>query len=305
MVSQGEGDRARSRPRALVLAAALVLVCVAAVGAVTGAAGAPPPGEIGPALSVTGNGRALHPEGRMTTVGDFPTGGALSPDGRFYWAVDAGHGRDDVQVIDVASGAVVAVLPLPGAYVGVAFAPDGRSAYVSGEPIGDSHPVGPTRGNGGDVIHVFAVDPVSGHAVEQAPIALPATSGGSAQSHAGHVAGFPGPGAGQALDWPEGLAVTPDGRRLVVALNQADRAAIVDLGTRQVQLVGTGTYPYGVAIGHDGHTAYVTNEDDGTLSVIDVDRAVVVATIHGLGGGAGDAHSHPEGIVADPARDRV
>src|SRR5713101_2914933 len=92
------------------------------------------PGEIGPALSITGNGRLLTPAGRMTVLGDFPTGGALSPDGRFYWAVDSGHGQDDVQVVDVATGKVVQTMPLPGAYGGITYAPDGRTVYVSGEP---------------------------------------------------------------------------------------------------------------------------------------------------------------------------
>src|SRR3954470_16338508 len=84
------------------------------------------------------DGRALQPAGRMTTVGDFPSGGALTPDGRFYWAVDSGHGHDDVQIVDVRSGAIVQVLPLPGAWGGIAFAPGGRTAFVSGEPIGTS-----------------------------------------------------------------------------------------------------------------------------------------------------------------------
>src|SRR3954447_8689619 len=88
------------------------------------------------AAVLTSNGRALQPAGRVTTLGNFPTGGALSPDGRFYWAVDSGDGRNDVKVVDVASGAVTQTLPLPGGYGGVAFAPGGHTAYVSGEPNG-------------------------------------------------------------------------------------------------------------------------------------------------------------------------
>src|SRR4051812_50159130 len=75
------------------------------------------------AAAETPNGRALHPAGRMTAVGDFPSGGALTPDGRFYWAVDSGHGRDDVQIVDVRTGAGVQVLPLPGAYGGEGLRP--------------------------------------------------------------------------------------------------------------------------------------------------------------------------------------
>src|SRR6202007_1313986 len=75
-------------------------------------------------VSIANSGRRLMPLGRMSTVGNFPTGGRLSPDGRFYWSVSAGHGRDDVQIVEVASGAVTQVLPLPGAYGQMVFAPD-------------------------------------------------------------------------------------------------------------------------------------------------------------------------------------
>ncbi|MCW2952259.1 MAG: beta-propeller repeat-containing protein [Conexibacter sp.] len=130
-------------------------------------------GELGPSRFLTANGRHLTPEGRLTAVGNFPTGGALSPDGRFYWAVDSGHGQDDVEIVDVASGRVTQRLPLPGAYGGIAFAHDGRTAYVSGEPRGGTTPSGPTKADAGDAIHVFAVDPASGHADESDPLQLP------------------------------------------------------------------------------------------------------------------------------------
>src|SRR3954449_8490083 len=125
------------------------------------------PGRIGPDLGITGNGRALHPAGRLTTLGNFPTGGALSPDGRFFWAVDSGDGRNDVKVVDVVSGDVVQSLPLPGGYGGAAFAPDGHTAYVSGEPNGGTiAPEGPTKGDDGNVIHVVGTDPANGQANE-------------------------------------------------------------------------------------------------------------------------------------------
>src|SRR4051812_13546421 len=74
--------------------------------------------RVGPQSLLTGNGRKLDPAGRMTPLGAFPTGGALTPDGRFYWAVDAGRGLNAVRVVDVASGDVRQTLPLPGGYVG-------------------------------------------------------------------------------------------------------------------------------------------------------------------------------------------
>src|SRR4051794_30240288 len=162
----------------------------------------------GPTSGLTVSGRQLDPAGRMTPVGAFPTGGALSPDGRFYWTVDSGRGATAVRVIDVATGALKQSLPIPGGYVGIAFAPDGRRAYVSGVPTDGDFGKG-LKGEGGDVIHVFVVNPTSGAATETDPIPLPdANDGAAAQDEL--------PQASNVNAWPEGLAITPDGKHLVV-----------------------------------------------------------------------------------------
>ena len=106
-------------------APALALLAAALLPAGAGAAAGLAPGQ-------TGNGRQLDPVGRTTTLGAFPTGGALTPDGRFYWAVDAGRGPNSVRIIDVATGQVRQTLSIPGGFVGIVFAADGRRAYVSG-----------------------------------------------------------------------------------------------------------------------------------------------------------------------------
>src|SRR5947209_6873844 len=276
------------RVRALVLAAALVAVPAGLAAADVG------PGRIGPALRVTANGRHLHPIGRLTQVGDFPTGSALTRDGRFLWVVDSGHAKDDVRVVSVASGQVVQTLPLPGAYEGIAFAPDGNRAYVSGTPKGDEQPEGPVKGAQGDVVHVFAVDRATGRGTELDPISLPSSSGGSGRTNA-----LP-PVSGTGTAVPEGLAVSPNGRYLVVAMNNADRAAVVDLQSGGATLVTTGAYPAMVAFDHRGR-AFVSNEYDGTLTVVDPASARVVGTVSGLGG----KNSHPEGMATDPTRNAV
>ena len=87
---------------------------------------------------------------------------------------------------------------------------------------------------------------------------------------------FPPNPNGTPLSWPEKLAVSADGSRLLVALNMADSAAVIDLDQGdQVHYVaqGSGSFPFGAAILPDGRTGLVTNEGTGTMSVIDMQSA--------------------------------
>ncbi len=275
---------------------ALAFLCAAA--AIPAAAlGAPGVGTVGTETGITSNGRQLDPVGRMTALGAFPTGGALTPDGRFYWAVDAGRGENFVRIIDVETGAIRQTMQIPGGYVGVAFAPDGKRAYVSGEPAeGDQPP--DAKGTGGDVIHVYDVSLADGSATEVQPIQVPAGT------RDGQAARDELPPASGVNAWPESLAVSPDGDHLVVALGQADQAAIIDLRSGNGTLANVGRYPYGVAIDPTRQRAYVTNERDGTVSVIAIPDGHTIATID-VGGPKLAGYPHPEGLATDPTRDRL
>lgn len=277
-------------------------------GGAGGNAGAALRGICGQAIPAAGvervpnSGRKLTPIGRPTLTGNFPSGGRLSPDGRYYWSVSAGHAQNDVHIVDVASGALVQVLPLPGSYGQMVFTADGSRAYVSGTPKGGSTPSGPTLGDAGDVIHVFDVDVASGRAVEKTPLALPATTGGS-----GRLNQFP-PSTGSFPNGPAGLAVTPDGKTLVVALYNADKVAIIDTASGSASTANTGAYPFAVGIERSGRYAYVANAYDGTLSKIDLQNTSPLAqatTISGLGGPDGDHNAQPQYVLPDPKADRL
>src|SRR2546423_15113994 len=81
----------------IVLGLTLAILALAGVG-IGIAAVVAPAGRIGPSMRLLGNGRHLTPQGRMTRVGNFPTGGALSNDGRFYWTVSSGRGFHDIPI---------------------------------------------------------------------------------------------------------------------------------------------------------------------------------------------------------------
>ena len=110
---------------------------------------------------------------------------------------------------------------------------------------------------------------------------------------------FPPKTSGQ-QSWPDRLAVSPNGRTLLVPLNLADAAAVIDTHSRSVRYVKTGAYPYGAAILKDGKTGLVSNEGPGTVSVISLASATKRKDIQVAGN-----LSHPEGITVDPQRPRA
>jgi len=77
------------------------------------------------------------------------------------------------------------------------------------------------------------------------------------------VQAFPVATPGHTGSWPQTLAVSPDGTRLLVPLNPADSAAVIDLNRSdqmRYALMGSGSYPFGAAVMPDGRTGLVTNE---------------------------------------------
>src|SRR5436190_20946561 len=79
-----------------------------------------PTGVIGPDTRIQPNGRLLNPVGKLTELGNLPTGGALTVDGRYAWTLSAGRGANDVRIVRVKAkgkkkaGEVVQTIAMPG-----------------------------------------------------------------------------------------------------------------------------------------------------------------------------------------------
>jgi len=277
------------------VAATAVVLALAAVPGAAQAASSPP--LVGPDTHVTATLRLLRPSGHLVRVGNFPGGAAVTPDGRFYWTVSAGYGENGVQIVDVRARRVIQVLKVPGASGGVALDAAHHLAYVSGEPdtdIGVWKSPSDAPGRDGDVVHVFRWSPATGEAQPAGVIAVPPPS------DAPPLDAFPPILPPQRRSWPERLAVSPDGRTLLVALGLADRAAVIDTSTKAVRYVETGSHPFGAAILPDGKTGLVTNRGPGTMSVIDLASAQKTADIQ-----IGPHLSHPEEITLDASGRRA
>jgi YVTN family beta-propeller protein len=212
------------------------------------------------------NGWRLSPAGRHVGVNAMPMKMALSPDGRTLAAVCAGR-WDGLALVDVKSEQTRQWLPLPRAFNGVAFSPDGHRIYVTG-------------GNS-DALHVFDFD--GGRATEGKAIRLAGgTMGGADEDPDAKAAPpkrkEPSDQHGSMADhdrpaehFQTGLAVDPKSGRLYVCDEGADAVLVVDpVAGKVIANWPTRAHPYTCAIGAGGAYLYVSNWGDRSVSAIDM-----------------------------------
>src|SRR5258708_1153129 len=162
----------------------------------------------------------LDPVGDAIELGSVPLGMAVAPGGDKVAVVLSGWREQGLQIVDLKSLRVTQTLEQPAAFLGVAFARDGKALYVSG-------------GND-DSIFCYAWE--NGAAKFARKIVLGQQKPDKTGSR-----------------YPAGLAISPRGNYLYVAENVGDDVAVVDPRTQQV--VGrlpTDHYPYAVEVASDG-----------------------------------------------------
>jgi YVTN family beta-propeller protein len=233
---------------------------------------------------------------------DHPISTAVSPDGATLLILTSGYNRNNdakgkkitaqtseyIFVFDVRQAKPVQqqVLRIPNAYMGLAWAPDGRHFYAGGGQD--------------DNIHVFAQQ---GDYWSEfgGPITL------------GHKTGLGVADRSETKVTPldpmvAGVAVSPDGKRLLVANHQNDSVSLIDLETNQViaeldlrpgkinpaqKGVAGGEYPYGVAFAGDDK-AYVSSLRDREIVVLAVNPTLAVS-------GRIKTHGQPGKLIANRA----
>lgn len=159
------------------------------------------------------------------------------------WIVVSNERSHDLTLIDGRTLRVEASIPVDGRARGIKLAPDGHSVLVALSGDVPQHP-----------------SPVDGIVVVDL-----ATRRITRRYKAGTD--------------PEQFAITPDGRRIFAANEDAGTASSIDPvtgGVRSALVVGT--EPEGVTVSPDGRWVYVTGETSNTVSVIDVGAERVVAT---------------------------
>jgi len=182
----------------------------------------------------------VHARRKLTTIaglGLAPHGLALTPDNKQLWVPCSNGGG--IYIVDTGTNRVIATVPTGGFPHAVAFAPDGRTAYLTDA----------TPGAGAGLL----VIDVASHKI-RARVTI-------------------GTGSAMVLASPDGRRVYVTGQAGSV-LTVVDAAAL-----RVVARVAVGKAPHGLAFTPDGRLLYVAANDGRHVAVVDTGAGRVVATV--------------------------
>jgi YVTN family beta-propeller protein len=188
------------------------------------------PGPIDRATTLLPNGWRIAPAGRHLAVGDLPLAMVASPDGRELIVSNNGYDKPSLTVVDTQAFAVRATIPLEHAWLGLAWHPDGKRLYTTGQ----------------DQVQEFAYE--AGTLTRARSFALPR----SATSLGG------------------GLAVSADGRRVLVIRALEQQLVAIDLESGRVaKTVELPAEAYTCLLSHDGRRVFVSLWGGARVLVLD------------------------------------
>jgi DNA-binding beta-propeller fold protein YncE len=190
------------------------------------------------------SGWGLAPAGEGTSVGDMLAGGVPSPDGSWIAFASVGQGTHKVYVVRRTDGRLVDTVAIGQGWIGMAWAGDSRTLYVSG-------------GTTNRIVRLAV----------------------SAEGKLGTPDSIPIPGTARNRGWLAGLALSGD--NAFVAVSAADKLLRVNVSTGQV--TGTVAFdsastPYQVRLAPDGRL-YVSLQASGEVAEVDTASLKVMRTL--------------------------
>ena len=258
----------------------------------------------------------------IAETGDWVLKLTVAPDGRAIVALNAGYQPHGLTVIDPATHKVVQRITLRSAWLGMSWAPDGKTLYVSGgNANGDKAP--PAQ----PPIYAFAyangrlseaptarldetlpLDQVWWSGVARhptRPVLYAANRGVGADPT--YVAAFDA-GSGRLVTRipveisPYELVLSKDGRRLFVSNWSSNSVSVIDTETnRVIATIRVGANPNDMALAADGRL-FVACSNDNTVHVIDTRRLVVTERLSTTLTPQAPEGSTPDAVAIDPVR---
>jgi YVTN family beta-propeller protein len=218
------------------------------------------------------NGWRLSPAGRHAVLPDYVLNLTPSPDGRSVVALHCGHSPHGLAVLDAATMEIRQQVPLKSAWLGLAWAPDGKTVFVSG-----------------------------GNATSRSqPTAAPVYAFGFADGRLTEkpTREFKHRLSGKEIYW-SGLVHHPT-KPLLYAAHRGTEAApghvvVFDSKSgKRVSELPTEIHPYDVVLSPTGDTLYVSNWGSRSVSVLDTTTLQTRATIR-VGHNPNDMVLAPDG----------
>ncbi len=179
------------------------------------------------------NGWRVQPAGKQIPLDTFPMSSALSPDGKHLLIVNGGYNPPSISVIDVAGQRELSRFPLPDAWLGITFAKNGKTVYVSGGSKAR--------------VYELAFSDTGTLSLSREFVLVPEAER-------------------KATDFTGDIAITPDGRLIYAAeLYRNDIAIVNPQSGMVVDRFKTGRRPYRILFHPDGKSFFVSSWADGTL----------------------------------------
>jgi DNA-binding beta-propeller fold protein YncE len=191
------------------------------------------------------NSWSLKPAGTQLDIGDFPVNSALHPSGKWLAVLHCGNGPHEIIMVDLGGTKqqVRSRVLVQQAFYGMAFAPDGKTLYVSGGEY--------------DVVHAF--DCQDGYLSRPRDLKV-----------------------AEEKFIPAGLAIDPTGKMLCVAGTWGHGVCLLPVERPQDRVtlpLGKDCYPYGCLVDSKGKYLYVSLWSKASVAVIDLAEEKVVRTL--------------------------
>ncbi len=208
----------------------------------------------------------------------------VSPDGKTIYVAN----EDDnlVTVVDIESGTIKAEIPVGVEPEGMAVSPDGKTIVNTSETTNMAHFIdAETMENIANVL-VDQRPRFAEFTADGAEVWVSAEIGGTVSvidtvaKEVSHKITFAIPGVPDEAIQPVGVRIAEDHSKAFVALGPANRVAVIDAGTYEVEdylLVGQRVWQ--LAFSPDEKTLYSTNGVSNDISVIDVEAGKVIKSV--------------------------
>jgi YVTN family beta-propeller protein len=230
------------------------------------------PGPAADGTTVLPNGWRIAPVGRHLPVGDLPMAFVPSPDGRFLIITNNGYSKPTLTIVDTQRFAVKAAVPVEHAWLGLAWHPDGKRLYSTGQnqvqefayddgslsllrtfPL----PVSPTALGGGLAVSADGKQLFVIRALEQQLLAIDLQSGEIARTVALPAEAY-------------ACVLSPDGARLFVSVWGGARVLVFDAATLELQgQVAVGEHPNAMVLSKKGDRLFVACANTNAVWEVD------------------------------------